>query len=193
MRGALAAGNKLRGNRRETWHCPRLIAIDTLAASLHVRQTFGRDTTLRVIVFRLLTRVTVVFLASAALCFAAAGEKAVWKPVQFAIVRYNDDAPASWNIYHGEKRGILLVRLWRRYLLVNVQEEEVFEIDPATVKVQGENVEWAPSDAPTDPVETSEWKARDVGPMRRVRFRFGKTGNFLDIQLPLLANGKPAY
>jgi hypothetical protein len=147
---------------------------------------------LRLIVLRLLTRVIAVFAVSAGLCLAA-GEKAVWKPVQFAIVRYNDDAPASWNIYHGEKRGILLVRLWRRYLLVNVQEQEVFEIDPATVKVQGENVEWAPSDAPSDPIETSEWKARDVGPMRRVRFRFGKTGNFLDIQLPLLANGKPAY
>jgi hypothetical protein len=148
---------------------------------------------LRLVGLRLLTRVIAAFAVSAGLCLAAAGEKVVWKPVQFAIVRYNDDAPASWNIYHGVKRGILLLRLWRRYLLVNVQEQEVYEIDPATVKVQGENVEWAPSDAPADPVETSEWKARDVGPMRRVRFRFGKTGNFLDIQLPLLANGKPAY
>ena len=80
-----------------------------------------------------------------------------------------------------------------RYLLVNVQEQEVYELDPDKVKVQGENVEWSPSDLPTDPIETSEWKTRDVGPMRRVKFRFGKTGNFLDIQLPLLINGKPAY
>jgi hypothetical protein len=113
--------------------------------------------------------------------------------VEFAIVRYNDDAPASWNMYHGEKKGLLLLRLWRRYLLVNVQEQEVYELDPDKVKLQGENVEWSPSDLPTDPIETSEWKTRDVGPMRRVKFRFGKTGNFLDIQLPLLVNGKPAY
>jgi hypothetical protein len=124
---------------------------------------------------------------------AATGEKVVWKPVEFAIVRYNDDAPASWNMYHGEKKGLLLLRLWRRYLLVNVQEQEVYELDPDKVKVTGENVEWSPSDLPTDPIETSEWKTRDVGPMRRVKFRFGKTGNFLDIQLPLLINGKPAY
>jgi hypothetical protein len=124
---------------------------------------------------------------------AATGEKVVWKPVEFAIVRYNDDAPASWNMYHGEKKGLLLLRLWRRYLLVNVQEQEVYELDPDKVKVTGENVEWLPSDLPTDPIETSEWKTRDVGPMRRVKFRFGKTGNFLDIQLPLLINGKPAY
>jgi hypothetical protein len=76
---------------------------------------------------------------------------------------------------------------------VNVQDQEVYELDPDKVKMQGENVEWSPSDLPTDPIETSEWKTRDVGPMRRVKFRFGKTGNFLDIQLPLLINGKPAY
>jgi hypothetical protein len=29
--------------------------------------------------------------------------------------------------------------------------------------------------------------------MKRVVFRFGKNGNFLDIQLPLLINGKPMY
>ena len=102
---------------------------------------------------------------------AGAGDKLVWKSVQFAIVRYNDDAPASWNIYHGERKGVLLVRLWRRYLLVKEQDQEVYEIDPDKVKVQGEAVEWAPSDLPADPIETSEWKARDVGPMRRVRFR----------------------
>jgi hypothetical protein len=123
----------------------------------------------------------------------ATGEKVVWKPVQFAIVRYNDDAPASWNMYHGEKKGVLLLRLWRRYLLVNTLEQEVYELDPEKVKAQGENVEWSTSDLPTEPIETSEWKTRDVGPMRRVKFRFGKAGNFLDIQLPLLVNGKPAY
>ncbi len=125
---------------------------------------------------------------------AAAGEKLTWKPVDFAIVRYNDDAPASWNMYHGEKKGLLLIRLWRRYLFLNLQTQEVYELDPQKVKVQGDNnVEWSPSDLPSDPIETSEWKVRDVGPMKRVVFRFGKNGNFLDIQLPLLINGKPMY
>jgi hypothetical protein len=125
---------------------------------------------------------------------SSAGEKLTWKPVDFAIVRYNDDAPASWNMYHGEKKGLLLIRLWRRYLFLNVQDQEVYELDPQKVKVQADNnVEWSASDLPSDPIETSEWKVRDVGPMRRVVFRFGKTGNFLDIQLPLQINGKPMY
>ena len=129
-------------------------------------------------------------LAAASLYSA---EKAVWKPVQFAIVRFNDDAPSSWNIYHGDKRGVLLVRLWKRYMLVDVKEQEVYEVDPEKVKPQGENVEWSPSDVPDQPIETSEWKIRDVGPVERVRFRFGKDGSFLDIQLPMLPNRKPAY
>jgi hypothetical protein len=125
---------------------------------------------------------------------SASGEKLTWKPVDFAIVRYNNDAPASWNMYHGEKKGLLLIRLWRRYLFLNLQDQEVYELDPQKVKVQGDNnIEWSPSDLPSDPIETSEWKVRDVGPMRRVVFRFGKNGNFLDIQLPLQINGKPMY
>ena len=124
---------------------------------------------------------------------ASAEPKVVWKPVQFAIVRFNEDAPKSWNIYHGEKRGVLLVRLWKRFMLVDLKEQEVYEVDPEKVKPAGENVEWSPGDISDQPVETSEWKVRDVGLVQRVRFRFGKNGSFLEIQLPLLPNGKTAY
>jgi hypothetical protein len=135
----------------------------------------------------------VIFIATVAPVRATAEPKAIWKPVQFAIVRFNEDAPKSWNIYHGEKRGVLLVRLWKRFMLVDVKEQEVYEVDPEKVKPAGENVEWSPADSPEQPVETSEWKVRDVGLVQRVRFRFGKNGSFLEIQLPLLPNGKTAY
>ena len=123
----------------------------------------------------------------------APAAKATWKTVQFAIVRYNDEAPKSWAMYHTEKKGLLLVRLWKRYLLVDVKEQEVYDIDPSTVKQVGENVEWSLSDKPADPMETEDWKERDVGLMHRLLFRLGKGGHLLDLQLPLLANGKPAY
>lgn len=121
-------------------------------------------------------------------------KKAVWKPVQFAVVRFNDEAPQSWNIYHSEKRDALLVKLWKRYLYLDLKEAEVYEVNPQTVKQQGDNVEWSLSDLPSDPIETTDWKIRDAGLMvRRVRFRFGKTGHYLDINLPLKPDGKPAY
>ena len=132
-------------------------------------------------------------MASAGLAQSTADKKQIWKPVQFAIVRFNDDAPKSWNMYHGEKRGVLLVRLWKRYMLVNVADQEAFDVDPEKVKAQGENVEWSPADVSEQAVETSEWKIRDVGPMQRIKFRFGKNGGVLDIQVPMLPNGKPAY
>ena len=137
-----------------------------------------------------------LFMAFTALAQATQTEKKlIWKPVQFAIVRFNDEAPQSWNIYHTEKHdNVLLVRLWKRYLYLDMKEDEVYEIDPQTVKPQGDNVEWSPSNLPSEPIEVSEWKVRDVSAfMRRVRFRFGKNGHFLDIQLPLKPDGKPAY
>lgn len=124
---------------------------------------------------------------------APGDRKQLWKPVEFAIVRFNDEAPQSWNLYHTEKRGILLLKLWKRYLLLDMKEQEVYEVDPQTVKPQGDNVEWSMSDLPSDPIEISEWRSRDVGLMQRVRFRFGTNGHFLDIQLPLKPDGKPAY
>ena len=111
----------------------------------------------------------------------------------FAIVKFNDEAPKSWNIYHTDKKGVLLVHLWKRYLLLDMKEQEAFEIDPQTVKPAGENVEWSLADKPEQPIETPEWKTRDVGSMQRTLFRLGKSGHFLELQIPLLINGKPAY
>jgi len=141
-------------------------------------------------------------LFSAALLLAGArllpgqqggAQKQPWKTVPFAIVRYNDDAPKSWNVYHGEKKGIYLVRLWKRYLLIDTGEQSAYEIDPAKVKVEGENAELNSADIPSEPIETAEWKSRDAGPVLRHRFRFGKTGNFMELQIPLLPSGKPVY
>ena len=137
--------------------------------------------------------VAVVLLVGALASPGIAGEKSLWKPVAFAIVKFNDEAPKSWNLYHTEKKGVLLLRLWKRYLLVDVNGQEVYEIDPQTVKPHGEDVEWSPADKPDQPIETLEWKTRDVGPMERVQFRLGKAGHILELQIPLLPNGKPAY
>jgi len=131
--------------------------------------------------------------ASSAQQPAQQSQKQEWKTVPFAIVRYNDDAPKSWNVYHAGKKGVYLVRLWKRYLLIDTAEQSAYEIDPAKVKVEGDNAAVSSADVPSDPIETAEWKSRDSGPVVRHRFRFGQTGNFMELQIPLLPNGKPAY
>src|SRR5262252_4045572 len=108
---------------------------------------------------------------------AEAPKKLTWKSVQFAIVRFNDQAPTSWNIYHGERKGVLLVRLWKRYMLVRIADEEVYDLDPQKITVHGDSVEWSYADIPERPVEVVEWKERNVGSMQRVTFRFGKNGH----------------
>jgi hypothetical protein len=120
-------------------------------------------------------------------------KKLTWHTLEFAIVRYNDNAPNSWNIYHSEKKGVLLVRLWKRYLLVNVQDQEVFDIDPDKIKVVGDAVEWSLADIPDQPIDTPDFVERNVGSMERVRFRLGKGGHVLELQLPLGLNGRPIY
>ena len=120
-------------------------------------------------------------------------KKLLWKSVEFAIVKFNDEAPKSWNIYHTERKGLLLVRLWKRYLLVDLKEQEAYEIDPQTVKPAGDNVEWSLADKPDQPLETLDWKTKDLRSMELVKFRLGKDGHFLEMQLPLQINGKPVY
>jgi hypothetical protein len=139
--------------------------------------------------------VLLVGCAVAGIVFAQTdvSKKLKWKSLEFAILRFNDQAPNSWNIYHSEKKGILLVRLWKRYLLVNVQDEEVFDIDPEKIRVEGTSVEWSDAERPEKPIETPDWKERNVGSMERVRFRLGKTGHYLELQLPLGPNGRPIY
>lgn len=135
-----------------------------------------------------------VLTATAALpVFAQAQKKQVWKSVEFAIVKFNDEAPKSWGMYHTEKKGLLLVRIWKRYLLVDAKEQEVYEIDPQTVTPAGDNVEWSLAEKPSVPLETPEWKTRDVGPLEQVSFRLGKNGYVLQLQIPLKPNGQPAY
>jgi hypothetical protein len=145
------------------------------------------------IISRGLKVTTILFLCAVLASAQAPPQKQVWKSVQFAIVKFNDEAPKSWNIYHTEKKGLLLVRLWKRYLLVDMKEQEAYEIDPQTVKAHGEDVEWSPADKPGQPLETPEWKTRDVGSIQLVKFRLGKDGHVLELQIPLLINGKPAY
>jgi hypothetical protein len=119
--------------------------------------------------------------------------KQQWKTLPFAIVRYNDDAPKSWNVYRGDHKGVYLVRLWKRYLLIDTNSQNAFEIDPVKVLVSGEQAELSAADIPSDPLEIAEWKTRNAGPVLRHRFRFGQSGNFLELQIPVLPNGKPAY
>jgi hypothetical protein len=119
--------------------------------------------------------------------------KGEWKPVPFAIVHYNEDAPKSWNLYFSSKRGVLLLRLWKRYLLIDRNTQQVFDVDPEKIVMKGDEIEFSAEENASQPTDITDWRERDVGTMHRLRFRFGEKGSYLDIQTPLKANGTPFY
>jgi hypothetical protein len=87
----------------------------------------------------------------------------------------------------------LLLRMWKRYLLVDLNEQQVFDIDPGTVTVEAERVLWAIADKPKEELDVSDWKERNVGSVDRVRFRLPKQGPVIELQLPIRPDGKSAY
>lgn len=154
-------------------------------ARMHFKTCFGRC----VLSFFL---IVVCVLTSGA--SQQAEKKLTWKSVEFAILKFDDKPPKSWNIYHDEKRkGLLLVNLWKRYLLVDLRNADVFDLDPQKISVKGSEAEWSEADKPDQPIEIADWSERDVGPVRRYRFRLGKNGHVLEMQLPLKPNGQPMY
>ena len=119
--------------------------------------------------------------------------KGEWKPVPFAIVHYNEEAPKSWNLYFSSKRGVLLLRLWKRYLLIDRNTQQVYDVDPERIVAKGEEIEFSAEDNASQPADITDWRERDIRTMHRLRFRFGEKGSYLDIQTPLKANGTPFY
>ena len=143
----------------------------------------------------LLVAVACLFLVGNHLTFGQSPPKTknLWKSVPFAIVHYNEDAPKSWDLYYSSKRGVLLLRLWKRYLLIDRNAQQVFDIDPEKIVTKGDDIEYSLEENPVQPADISDWRERDVGNLRRLRFRFGEKGNYMDIQTPLKANGAPLY
>jgi len=74
-----------------------------------------------------------VFL-SLAVAANAAADKIIWKPLDQAIISVDGKAPQFWNVYTADKQNqLLLVQLWKRYLLVDRKQEAVYDIDPKTL------------------------------------------------------------
>jgi hypothetical protein len=135
--------------------------------------------------------VALLSLSSASAVYAQ--NKAIWKPVEFAIVKIDDQAPKSWNMYHTDRRGVLLLRIWKRYLLIDLNEQQVHDIDPSTVTVETDSVAWSTADKPAEELDISEWNERNVGSVDRVRFRLPTHGPVVELQLPLRPDGKSLY
>jgi hypothetical protein len=125
-----------------------------------------------------------VLLALAA-PFRSAAEPLVWKTVVSAILRVNDEGIKEWDVFQIEtKDDRFLLQLADRFLLVDAQEKQVFELVPATVHRSDPDVLWDPADRPAKPLATSSWLVRDVGPAQRIKMHLDAEDRTLDLQIP---------
>jgi hypothetical protein len=125
-----------------------------------------------------------VFL-SQAIAANAAADKIIWKPLDQAILSVDGKAPQFWNVYTGDKQNqLLLVQLWKRYLLVDRKQEAVYDIDPKTLAKKGDDLELPLTAKPEKPLALAEWSTKDMGMTLRLRFKLKPAGRLIELQLP---------
>ena len=124
-------------------------------------------------------------LLAAVAALPASATPLTWIPAQRAMLRVDDQAVKEWDVFQVEKKNDrFLVQLGGRFLLLNAQQQQVFELDPATLQRKGSDLLWDPQDRPEKPLATSDWLVRDVGTAFRIRVRLEAEGRVLDLQLP---------
>lgn len=133
--------------------------------------------------------VTCSLILLAALFLLASGalakEKPLsWKPVPDALLRVDDAPPKDWDVYQtGRKTDRLLVQMGNRFLLIEVNGHQIFEIDPAKVQHKSAELLWSPDDRPAQPLATSDWSNRDVGAAFGISAKLDAENHVFDLQL----------
>jgi len=127
-------------------------------------------------------------IAFAALAAAASAvrpaDKITWKQYEtMATFRIDDRPVASWNLFHpGKKEDPLLLQVGERFLLIEIRERQIFDLDAKKIERHGNELVWRENDKPAKPLDASAWNVRDVGTARRIRFQL--EGRLFDLQTP---------
>ncbi len=124
--------------------------------------------------------------ASLAVVVTWAAEKIVWKPLDRVLLKVDEKPARIWSVYHVDKKdNLLLVALGRRYLLLDIREHQIYELDPAKLERRDKDLLWREADRPAKPLPTDDWTVRDVGPARRIRAKLASEGRVLEVQVPI--------
>jgi hypothetical protein len=108
-----------------------------------------------------------------------------WKVIDDALLRVNDAPIKDWNVYQtGKKQDPLLLQMGTRFLLIEVHDRRVFEIDPTKIERKSDEIMWDPSERPAQPLATSDWMASDMGAAFKIEVKVDSENRALDLQLP---------
>jgi hypothetical protein len=117
---------------------------------------------------------------------AANGKPVSWKAIDDAILRVDDGPVKEWNVYQtGKKTDPLLLQMGKRFLLIDVHDKQLFEVDPSKIERKSDDlVLWDPSDHPANPLAITDWSAGDIGASFRIVAKLNAEGHVVDLQLP---------
>ena len=108
-----------------------------------------------------------------------------FKSIENALLRVNDAPPKDWEVYRtGKKNEPLLLQIGNRFLLLEISQHQVFELDPAKIEHKTGELLWSPSDRPDKPLATSEWTVDDIGAAFVVKVKLQSENALVDLQLP---------
>ena len=129
--------------------------------------------------------VIAALLAVAALTPSAAGAPLLWKTVANAFLRVNDEGVKEWGAFQIEKKDDrFLLQLADRFLLVDTQQRQGFQLRSADIERNDSGLLWDPANKPAKPLATSGWLVRDVGLAQRIKVRLDAEDRTLDLQIP---------
>jgi hypothetical protein len=113
-----------------------------------------------------------------------------WVQVDEGQVKLDGKPPIGSGIYVPDKKSkkkgseLVLILLGRRYLMVDMKSRLVYEVPLADVHPQGSDIETADVSQQSNPIPSSDWTIRDVGPAELVQVTLGDYARVLEVQLP---------
>ena len=108
-----------------------------------------------------------------------------WKSIEDALLRVNDAPPKEWGVYRsGKKNEPLLLQIGNRFLLLEIHDRRVFELDPSKIERKPGELLWSPADRPASPLPTSDWLADDIGAAFVIKVKLQRENALVDLQLP---------
>jgi hypothetical protein len=108
-----------------------------------------------------------------------------WKPIEDALLRVNDAPPKEWGVYRtGKKNEPLLLQIGNRFLLIEVHNRHVFQLDPSKIEHKSGELLWSPADRPATPLPASDWLADDIGAAFVIKVKLQSENALVDLQLP---------
>jgi hypothetical protein len=137
--------------------------------------------------------------ALACLIFLAAAvthpaDKTTWKRMDSAILRINDEPPKDWNLFReGKKTNALILEVNNRLLLIELHDQQVKELDTASVKRTGDSVTTEAKNPPGKILVITEFVVRDVGSASRIHFEITADSQTVDLELPQWVNRGVTY